>query len=125
MKPPLEARAHRDNRTGRLGVYRQEGRRRFRAEVMHNGKRHHVGMFDTVAEAAEAARAKRLELFTHNEIDNSHAPRNECERTRNGEGTHYGRTKEIGRKWNTTPRGHHLAPEIALAGWLPRPTPNS
>lgn len=39
------------------------------AQVWHNGKCIRVGVFDTISEAGEAARLKRLELFTHNDID--------------------------------------------------------
>jgi hypothetical protein len=57
----------RNNKTGVRGVFMDHGR--FRAQVRHNGGRIHVGMFSTIEEADAAARAKRLELFTHNEID--------------------------------------------------------
>lgn len=57
----------RNNTTGVRGV-RLDGNR-FRAQVRHNGKAVHVGMFSTINEAEIAVRAKRLELFTHNEID--------------------------------------------------------
>ena len=39
------------------------------ALVMHCGKMHRAGPFDTVEEAAEAARQLRLRLFTHNDLD--------------------------------------------------------
>lgn len=37
--------------------------------VRHNGKQHHVGYFTTLEEAEEAVRLKRLELFTHSDMD--------------------------------------------------------
>ena len=43
------------------GVYRDGNR--FRAVVVANGTRHHVGSFGTVEEASAAAQAKRMELF--------------------------------------------------------------
>lgn len=39
------------------------------AQVWHNGSSIRVGVYGSVAEAGEAARRKRLELFTHNDID--------------------------------------------------------
>jgi hypothetical protein len=59
--------AHRDSRSGVLGVH--PFRKRWRAQVGHNGKVIHVGHFDTVEAAAAAVRAKRIELFTHNDLD--------------------------------------------------------
>jgi hypothetical protein len=43
--------------------------RRFRATIRHHGKNIYIGMFATPEEAGEAARLKRLEVFTHNEVD--------------------------------------------------------
>ena len=43
------------------------------AYVGHNGKHYNLGVFDTEDQAAEVARNKRLELFTHNEIDKAYA----------------------------------------------------
>lgn len=51
------------------GVYLDPYTKRWRAEVTHHGKAHKSPRFDTEAEAAEWARAKRLELFTHNDED--------------------------------------------------------
>lgn len=39
------------------------------AYVEHNGKRHHLGYFVIQDEAVEAARLKRIELYTHNDRD--------------------------------------------------------
>lgn len=52
-----------------LGVSWDRDRRRWRAEVKHHGKPIHVGRFTSIEEAAEAARLKRCELFTHNDKD--------------------------------------------------------
>lgn len=61
--------ARRNSSSGVLGVSWDKQYRRWAARVHHNGKRVRVGYFDTIEEAGEAARLKRLELFTHNDID--------------------------------------------------------
>lgn len=43
--------------------------KKWRGQVKHNYKVHHVGYFDTIGEAEVAVIAKRLELFTHNDAD--------------------------------------------------------
>ncbi|MCG7596360.1 hypothetical protein MHN84_20400 [Mycobacterium sp. PSTR-4-N] len=58
---------YRNCKAGLRGVYLQDGR--WRAQVYHHSRKYHVGYFATAEEAGEAARLKRLELFTHNEID--------------------------------------------------------
>lgn len=55
-------------RSGERGVY-QRPSGRWAAEVHHNGRTHVAGTFDTITEAAAAARALRVELFTHNDLD--------------------------------------------------------
>jgi hypothetical protein len=57
--------AQKNSTTGVLGVYPRG--RRFGACVGHNGRSIHVGYFDTVEEADIAVRAKRAELFTHDD----------------------------------------------------------
>ncbi len=52
--------------TGVRGVSWDKTRGLFRATVVHNYKQVQVGRYETLEEAAEAAKAKRLELFTHN-----------------------------------------------------------
>lgn len=42
---------------------------RWRAQVKHHGKVHHVGYFDTIEAAESAVIAKRIALFTHNDAD--------------------------------------------------------
>lgn len=53
--------AHRDNPTGELNV-QTHSNGRFRVRVM--GK--HIGLFDTIEEAREAARLARLDAYTFN-----------------------------------------------------------
>jgi len=55
-------------RSGIRGAY-QTRNGRWRAIVVHNRKSIHVGCFGTAEEAGEAARLKRLELFTHSDAD--------------------------------------------------------
>lgn len=57
------------NTSGYRGVTRHRDGVRWVAQVKHNQKNHYLGIFDTAEEAADAARAKRLELFTHNDSD--------------------------------------------------------
>lgn len=62
-----------NNLTGFRGVTRNTYTGRYQARVRHNGKSHSAGYFDTAEEAAEAAAALRLRLFTHNELDRQSA----------------------------------------------------
>ena len=55
--------------SGIRGVSWISHRNKWGATVTHNKITHHLGYFRTAAEAGEAARVKRLELFTHNDID--------------------------------------------------------
>ena len=63
--------------TGVRGVYplRRNGRDtgRFVAEVKNSGRRYHLGVFPTIEEADRAVVAKRLEFYTHNEVDKRRA----------------------------------------------------
>ena len=59
--------ATRASATGIRGVYWHKRNRRYRAEVKLNGKKHHVGYYDTLEEAEAAVIAKRQELFTHDD----------------------------------------------------------
>lgn len=54
--------------TGVRGVWRLPNGK-YKARVMHEGRSHHVGTFASLADAEAATVAKRLELFTHNEMD--------------------------------------------------------
>lgn len=58
-----------DNTSGYVGVSRARGR--WDATVTHWGVTHRAGRFDTAEEAGAAARALRLQLFTHNDHDRS------------------------------------------------------
>lgn len=62
--------AHRDSRSGVLGVHWDERHQRWVAQVCHNRKRW-AKKFTSMEEAVEAVRAKRLEWFTYNELDKS------------------------------------------------------
>jgi hypothetical protein len=59
--------AYRSSQTGVRGVSRHCGR--YEARVSHHGKRIYVGFFATLEEADAAVRTKRLELYTHNDLD--------------------------------------------------------
>ena len=62
--------AYRSSKSGVRGVYRVGDR--WRASVGHNGRKHNVGKFDTLEEAQEAVRLKRIQLHTHNDLDRAH-----------------------------------------------------
>lgn len=53
--------------SGARGVSQHHGK--WRAQVQKNGHTYIAGYFDTIEEAADAVRRKRLELFTHNDLD--------------------------------------------------------
>lgn len=59
----------RNNTSGYLGVSFKKSQGRWGAKVYHNRQQIHIGYFATAEEADSAATAKRLELFTHNEVD--------------------------------------------------------
>jgi len=61
--------AQSDSKSGVRGVIWNAASRKWRAEVRHNGRTLHLGYFATIEEADEVARAKRVELFTHNDTD--------------------------------------------------------
>lgn len=58
-----------NSKTGVRGVFKRHNRDTFAATVIHNQKRVWVGTFKTVEEAEAAVIAKRIELFTHNNVD--------------------------------------------------------
>ena len=60
---------HPTNTTGVRGVHWRKDLGKYQVTVKHNNKVHHGGYFDDLDEAAEAARLKRNELFTHNDKD--------------------------------------------------------
>lgn len=59
--------AQSNSTTGVRGVYWSKRHRKYEAQVGLNGKRYHVGLFDTLEEAKAAVIAKRKELFTHDD----------------------------------------------------------
>jgi hypothetical protein len=62
--------AQRNNRTSPYrGVTWSNHAKRWRADVTHQSKQHHLGYFDTAELAHEAAVAKRNEFYTHNAAD--------------------------------------------------------
>jgi len=61
--------AYSNSRSGLRGVHWHKHKRRWVAEVQHNGARVQVGYFRDAADAERAVIAKRLELFTHNDAD--------------------------------------------------------
>lgn len=63
--------AHRNSKSGIRGVTYRPERNKWRATVMHNGVQHFAGNHDTVEEASEAVRLKRIQLFTYNDEDRS------------------------------------------------------
>ena len=71
QKQNMEHRAgpQRNNRSGYLGVHFNKLRQKYVASVSHHGEAVQLGYFDTAEAANEAAVAKRLELFTHNDQD--------------------------------------------------------
>jgi hypothetical protein len=62
--------AYKGSGTGVRGVsFDPKGSGRYRATVTHNYRTIRVGSFRTLEEAEAAVVAKRLELFTHNDLD--------------------------------------------------------
>ena len=63
------AQLSKNNRSGYNGVSWSKQKSKWLVRTVSNGTVHHGGFFDDVHEAGEAARLKRNELFTHNELD--------------------------------------------------------
>lgn len=61
------------SKTGIRGVSWDKFRCLWKATVTHNYKQHLVGRYATTEEAEAAVIAKRLELFTHNNVDRAAA----------------------------------------------------
>jgi hypothetical protein len=57
------------NKSGFRGVCYVKGRNKWRACVQHDGVMHYFGEYLTAQDAGDAAKAKRLELYTHNNLD--------------------------------------------------------
>jgi hypothetical protein len=58
-----------NSKSGVRGVYWNSRNHKWQAQVGHNGRQYHVGLFTSLREAEEAVTAKRNELFTHNILD--------------------------------------------------------
>jgi len=58
-----------DNKSGYRGVCWDKRRNSWRGTVVHNQKQVFVGYFGTASEAGAAVTARRVELFTHNDMD--------------------------------------------------------
>lgn len=68
------ASATRKSKSGVRGVFPNTGthkgtKKKWQAMVGHNGKKHYLGLFETIEEAEAAVVAKRNELHTHNDSD--------------------------------------------------------
>ena len=59
----------RNNTSGVLGVSWSNYYNKWAASVGHNSKRIYCGRYDDLADAEDAVVKKRLELFTHNDLD--------------------------------------------------------
>ena len=62
-----------NNKSGVRGVWWVERLKKWRGSVRHNGEIAFGEWFTTLHEAERAVTAKRLELFTHNDLDRSAA----------------------------------------------------
>lgn len=62
------------SKSGVRGVYWHKAARKWHAQVCHNREVHYVGLFEDLKDADAAVTAKRLELFTHNDLDRSNGP---------------------------------------------------
>ena len=71
LKQQLENRAYPNGRIGVRGVTWESRGGKWRAQIQHNGKMISLGRFDNLDDAAEAARAARIRLFTHNDDDHA------------------------------------------------------
>ena len=61
--------AYSSSKTGVRGVYFHSDRGKYVARVTHNGEIHRLGYFESLAEADAAVRAKRAQLFTHDDAE--------------------------------------------------------
>lgn len=61
--------ARSDSKTGVWGVHQNNRTKKWFVSVRHHGVDHSGGTYTTLEEAAEAAKALRLRLFTHNDKD--------------------------------------------------------
>lgn len=58
-----------NNKSGARGVLWDKARKKWRAEVVHDGRNHYAGRFESLEDAIASAIAKRDQLFTHNDRD--------------------------------------------------------
>lgn len=58
-------RLRKDSSSGFCGANFHKATGRWRAQIRHNGKKLHLGYFDSAEEAAQAYHAAALKLFTH------------------------------------------------------------
>jgi len=58
-----------NNTSGAHGVSWRKDVQKWQVTIKHENKTRHVGYFTDIEDAREAARLKRLELFTHNDRD--------------------------------------------------------
>jgi hypothetical protein len=68
-KENVSAPAYANNTSGVRGVSWSKQSQKWQASVRHGGRLIHVGRFAELADAESAVMAKRLQLFTHNDID--------------------------------------------------------
>lgn len=61
-------------KSGVRGVRRSQSGKRWVASMGHNREFVYLGTYDTIAEAEAVVLAKRLELFTHNDLDRTPGP---------------------------------------------------
>lgn len=61
--------AQRNSRSGVRGVHWLNAISKWRAVVKHDGRQYFVGHYGSIADAEAAVTARRLELFTHNDMD--------------------------------------------------------
>jgi hypothetical protein len=61
--------AHLAAQTQVYPVWWRPDRNKWQAQVEHNGRVYTVGSYSSIEDAAAAVKAKRLELFTHNDAD--------------------------------------------------------
>lgn len=59
----------RNNTSGYRGVSWVKDSKKWKATVVHFGKSHYLGLFDSAAEAGAAAAAMRMKLFSHSQAD--------------------------------------------------------
>jgi len=61
--------AQSNSKSGVRGVSWSKTSKKWRATVKHNGMAIHLGVHADIRDAEQAVRAKRLQLFTHNDMD--------------------------------------------------------